>query len=378
MNALVRYEEMRVAVEQCARIDEAAEIRDKAAALQAYARQRDDRDLDVWTSEIKLRASVRIGELVRELDKAQTIRNDESAEVRLPRGGKSKSEALSEAGLSKSTAHRYQELAGPRDAILQTAGKAAAEVYFAKARADREPATMDGLKAAVTDAVHAAMGPAAIKRAANVIKRETISKRRASVGTQPSDQTCTVADLDTLVAAGMHFGTIYADPPWLYDNQGTRAATGNHYSGMTVDELCALPVQALAAPDAHLHLWTTNAFLFEAPRIFAAWGFEFRSSFVWVKPQIGIGNYWRNSHEFLLTAIRGNAKSFADHSLASWMSCDRGAHSAKPEQVRHMLERASPGPRLEMFGRSPADGWAVWGNQIERGLLHQNVRELAA
>lgn len=61
---------MRVVVEQCARIDEASDLRDKAAALQAYARQRDDRDLDVWMSEIKLRATVRIGELVRDLDSA--------------------------------------------------------------------------------------------------------------------------------------------------------------------------------------------------------------------------------------------------------------------------------------------------------------------
>ena len=38
-----------------------------AAALAAYARQRDDPDLAVWTAEIRLRAGIRIGELVREL-----------------------------------------------------------------------------------------------------------------------------------------------------------------------------------------------------------------------------------------------------------------------------------------------------------------------
>src|SRR5262249_23575114 len=150
------------------------------------------------------------------------------------------------------------------------------------------------------------------------------------------------------IQEGRTFGTIYADPPWLYSNQGTRAATSRHYSGLTVEELCALPVGKLAAPDAHLHLWTTNGFLFEAPKLFAAWGFEFRSSFVWVKPQIGIGNYWRNSHEFLLTAVRGDAKSFRNRNLRSWLECRRGPHSAKPEAVRALVERASPGPRLEL------------------------------
>ncbi len=186
-----------------------------------------------------------------------------------------------------------------------------------------------------------------------------------------------VFDFDALARGGERFGTIYADPPWLYDNQATRAATGNHYGGMTVDELCALPVRDIAADDAHLHLWTTNAFLFECPRIFAAWGFEFRSSFVWVKPQMGIGNYWRNSHEIMLTAIRGNAKRFNDHSMMSWLQCERGLHSAKPEQVRHFIERASPGPFLEMFARSGSPNWTVWGNQIPGNLLDHDMAEVA-
>lgn len=189
--------------------------------------------------------------------------------------------------------------------------------------------------------------------------------------------TCQLSDLNAAVLSGAKFGTIYADPPWLYDNQGTRASTGNHYGGMTVEELCALPIRDLAADDAHLHLWTTNGFIFDCPRIFEAWGFEFRSSFVWVKSSIGIGNYWRNSHEFLLTAIRGDAKRFKDKSLRSWLECDRGAHSAKPEQVRSFIERASPGPFLELFGRREAQGWAVWGNQIERSIFDQALREVA-
>ena len=153
---LVRYEEMRVAVEQCARIDEASDLRDKAAALQAYARQRDDRDLDVWMSEIKLRASVRIGELVRELDSAKPgpMAGDTSGRPEVT----SKAKAIANAGLSKSTAYDYQELAGPREEQAQKAAHAGAENYFAQARADRTPATMEGLRGAVKEAVHATVG----------------------------------------------------------------------------------------------------------------------------------------------------------------------------------------------------------------------------
>lgn len=75
---MVRYEAMHFEVERCARIDEAADILDKAAALLAYARQWDDRDLDVWTIEIELRALIRIGELVGEPDTHQGARTDRS------------------------------------------------------------------------------------------------------------------------------------------------------------------------------------------------------------------------------------------------------------------------------------------------------------
>jgi N6-adenosine-specific RNA methylase IME4 len=198
----------------------------------------------------------------------------------------------------------------------------------------------------------------------------------AAGAAQESTDHCSISDLHELVASGRKFGVIYADPPWLYDNQATRASTSDHYAGLTVDQLCdasIMPVRELAADNAHLHMWTTNAFLFDAPRIFAAWGFEFRSAFVWVKPQIGIGNYWRNSHEYLLTAIRGNAKRFNDHSMRSWGEFDRRQHSAKPEEIRSLIERASDGPYLELFGRRQAPGWTVWGNDVSRDLLFKEA-----
>lgn len=188
-------------------------------------------------------------------------------------------------------------------------------------------------------------------------------------------ETATAADLSSLVNKGLRFATIYADPPWLYSNQGTRAATSNHYDGLSVEELCALPVRDLAADNAFLHLWTTNAFLFTCPQIMEAWGFEYRSVFVWAKPQMGIGNYWRVSHEFLVLGRRGDAK-WANPGLMSWGQFDRTKHSAKPEQVRQMIESAHHGPYLELFGRRPAPGWVVWGDQIERNMFEQAIENV--
>lgn len=192
-------------------------------------------------------------------------------------------------------------------------------------------------------------------------------KNRAVRAVGNESAICT--DLNQLLTEGKKFGTIYADPPWRYQNQGTRASTDNHYAGdMSIEELCSMPVGDLAAEKCHLHVWTTNAFLFECQRLFEAWGFEYKSTFVWVKPSMGIGNYWRNSHEIMLLAIRGGQTAIS-RSEKSWIECKRGMHSAKPEAVRHSIERLSPGPYLELFGRAPKTGWTVFGNQIVEELV---------
>lgn len=61
---------------------------------------------------------------------------------------------------------------------------------------------------------------------------------------------CTIIDFNALIELGCKFGCVYADPPWLYANQGTYAATSNHYEEMTVadDERLPLGRALLGAP----------------------------------------------------------------------------------------------------------------------------------
>jgi N6-adenosine-specific RNA methylase IME4 len=143
---------------------------------------------------------------------------------------------------------------------------------------------------------------------------------------------------------------------------------------MSVDEIAALPIGDLVADNAHLHLWTTNAFIFESKQIIEAWGFEYKSCLVWVKPQMGIGNYWRVSHEFLLLGVRGRCP-FLDRSKMSWVRADRTRHSSKPEEVVQAIEAVSPAPYLELFGRKTREGWTVWGNEIERTIFNEAAFE---
>lgn len=180
----------------------------------------------------------------------------------------------------------------------------------------------------------------------------------------------TVQNLKELVDQEKKFPTIYADPPWKYENEASRAAAINHYSTMSLDEICAEPVRELAEDNAHLHLWTTNGLLREAFSVIDAWGFEFKSCLVWIKGDIGMGNYWRVSHEFLLLGVRGRL-TFRDRTLPSWIQADRTIHSRKPSAVRALIERASPGPYLELYGREQFHDseWTVYGDQVERRLF---------
>lgn len=197
---------------------------------------------------------------------------------------------------------------------------------------------------------------------------DTQSVKAQTALCQRRDGSRIVTDLSDL--QGDRFGTIYADPPWVYKNRGTRGAAQNHYEGLTLDELAALPVGDLAADDAHLHLWITSPLLLDAGQLFKAWGFNYVSHFIWEKTQMGLGNYWRISHEILLTGVRGDARRFRAQNLRSVSKFPRRQHSAKPEEIRHMIERASPGPYLELFGRRTAPGWTVFGNQVAVDLFN--------
>lgn len=179
-----------------------------------------------------------------------------------------------------------------------------------------------------------------------------------------------VPNLDSLVREGRKFSTVYADPPWPYSNTAARGAAENHYRTMTMQEILAEPVRELVADNAHLHLWTTNAFLLEASDVIRAWGFRYKSCLIWVKPQLGMGNYWRVSHEYLLLGVRGSLP-FRDRTLRSWLLARRTIHSRKPFAFRELIERVSPGPYLELYGREeqPLTEWTVYGNQVERRLF---------
>ena len=158
------------------------------------------------------------------------------------------------------------------------------------------------------------------------------------------------------------FATILVDPPW--PAQGGE----KHYRTMSLARIKALPVGRLAARDAHLWLWTTNALLPKAYEVAEAWGFTVRSPLTWVKFRLGLGGRYqlRNATEQLLFCTRGRAP-LGSRSQPTWFNAPVTEHSRKPAEQFAIIERVSPGPYLELFARRRPESnqpWAVWGDQV--------------
>lgn len=75
------------------------------------------------------------------------------------------------------------------------------------------------------------------------------------------------------------YNIIYADPPWRYERSKVQGAAEKHYSTMSIDELCALPIREIAEKDSILFLWATFPQLEEALKLIKAWGFTYQSLF---------------------------------------------------------------------------------------------------
>lgn len=140
------------------------------------------------------------------------------------------------------------------------------------------------------------------------------------------------------------------------------------YQSMTVAEIAALPVEALADPDGcHLYLWTTNRYLPLAFGVLAEWGFRYSQLLTWAKTPMGLGpgGTFAQNAEYCLFGRRGSLKHFRrqDSVWFNWPRSGPGNHSRKPEHFLDMVEQVSPGPYVELFARRHRLGWDVWGNE---------------
>ncbi len=175
---------------------------------------------------------------------------------------------------------------------------------------------------------------------------------------------------------GKKYKTIYADPPWQFQNRTGKVAPEHkrltRYGTMKLNEIKQLPVDEIADEKSHLYLWVPNALLPEGLEVMKAWGFQYKTNIIWEKVRKdgmpdgrGVGFYFRNVTEILLFGIKGDKNRTLDagRSQVNLIRSMKREHSRKPDEFISLIESCSSGPFLELFARGNRDGWDMWGNQ---------------
>lgn len=184
------------------------------------------------------------------------------------------------------------------------------------------------------------------------------------------------------------FSLCLMDPAWGFrtrsgeDRVPTQAA--DPYATMSIDEMAALPVGEVMAVDSLIAMWVVGSHMAQAIDLAAAWGFGYVTDlFYWAKqrlvqadqidlftgdiapPPFSMGYHTRKQVEPCLLFSRGRGLPVRDHGVPQLIVAPRAEHSRKPVEQYDRLQRLyGPVPRLEMFARNTAPGWAAWGNEV--------------
>lgn len=191
------------------------------------------------------------------------------------------------------------------------------------------------------------------------------------------------------------FDILYIDPPWKYNtrrNSKTKFGLGmSRYDGMTLQELCDLPVRKITQPNAAAFVWVTSPALkrrhpAETPQRYLfelaeAWGLYYvAKAFCWVKiakdgsPRLLPGYYTGSNTEDCFLLVKGKMP-VADKGVNQIVFNELGKQSEKPNEVRERITRLYPKARkLEMFARCYTPGWVSWGNETVNCPLQDAVR----
>ena len=166
------------------------------------------------------------------------------------------------------------------------------------------------------------------------------------------------------------FRVIYADPAWNYNDKQDSPQVGGaakHYDTMSVKELSELPVNKISERNSVLFLWVTSPLLEDAFKVISAWGFKYKTSFIWDKIKHNMGHYNSVRHEILLVCTKGSCTPDNKKLYDSVQSIERNNnHSEKPIEFLNIIDDLyNYGNKLEMFCRTiKKDNWYGWGNEL--------------
>lgn len=336
MSLLIKYDAACRMLAEVKTLEEARSIRDKATAVREYARMAKNRQLEIDATEIRIRAERKYGELLIDFKSAGRLAQGRRTDL-VPEGNQVQKATLEELGADKKLSSRSQALARLEPA------------KFEDAMADWR-ARVDDERARVSVDV--------MTTSAQLDKKARRDAREAELGAR------------LIALPDKKYGVIYADPEWRFEPwsraTGMDRSPDNHYPTSCLEVIAARDVASIAAKDCALFLWATGPMTPHAFVVMAAWGFDYKSQYVWTKDRAATGYWNREKHELLLIGTRGDIPCPAmGTQWDSAILAPRGAHSAKPDVFAEMIEAYFPNlPKIELNRRGPPrPGWDAWGNE---------------
>ncbi|MFZ3017299.1 MAG: MT-A70 family methyltransferase [Gallionella sp.] len=318
-----------------------------------------------------------------------------------------------------------------RDIVGKTVGVSGTEISITKKILEESPELLDKMKNGaleLSDAKilnvfkteHPTLYPDVLQR----MEQFPELKAQAVVNAVRNEK-ITASNDGLTFTSQQRFKVIYSDPPWSYGTPPPGVAgIENHYPTMTIPELCAMGehVKVVSDDDCVLFMWTTSPHLELSFQVVRAWGFEYKTTFVWHKIKHNMGFYNSVRHELLLVCTKGKGTperlmfemqegvlgykrfkpepsvfpsvhldssqfkmtpeayeqemEYVEEPLDSVYEEKRTVHSKKPMYYYHLINRLYPNaPKLEMFCRSPQAGWTAWGNQSDGEDLAKKMKK---
>jgi N6-adenosine-specific RNA methylase IME4 len=241
-----------------------------------------------------------------------------------------------------------------------------------------------------------------VRKVANEIKEERNEEKR-----QRREQREREQGAAQLALPDRKYGVIVADPEHDFEpysrETGMDRHAANHYATSALETIMARrpDLDTLSAADCVLGLWVTD--LANGLKILEAWGFTFKSYFVWVKDVIdleiapatlkalglperrylqvigapGTGFWNRDRDELMLIGVRGNppCPSQGSQGESVWFAArphvdgtEQDRHSAKPDICFDWFDRHFPSFRkIELNARAARVGWDRWGLEAPAG-----------
>lgn len=307
-NTLSILEQAKTTLAASNSLPEIKDIRDKAEAVRKYlSAQGLSLPILLIAAEIRLRAERKAGQLLAGLPLHGGDRR--SPTVR-------QSISLTDLRIKKATSSRWQKIGRLSEPLF--------EAYVERARQASRAATTVGLL-------------------------------RYAIRHEPSANKlfCKIAQqLKALHDRHEQYGCVHITPPWALASQ----RPGRSQPSL-IRELASLPIHAVLAAQAHLHLWVPISYLMQAAQLLSAWGVRYVSNLV-VGRSSGIYTpFWHAVHEHIIVATRGH-QTFKDTSLPSWISLSEDS-VAPLDTVRDLIVQVSPGPYLDIFSSQPRSGWTT-------------------